>query len=158
MNKNQVKPSKDGDVVRETLKENASKARTVGRSVVFTIIATLWAITYSRGVFHPTNMAIWALTLALVYVFLDILHYVVITAVYKYILIHYFDSVEGGYASKKGKDAAKCSRVWMKIGFWWLIFMSLILFISSILLIVHVWEQKEAKETSVECCCIKKIQ
>lgn len=153
MNNELVTPSKDGDDVRVILKENASTARTVGRSVVFTIIATSWALTYSRGELHASSMIKWSLFLALVYVFLDILHYVVVTAVYKYILVQYFDSVEGGYIYKKGKDASACSRRWMNVGFVWLIIMSAILLVSSVLLMIYVWDITQTPPPP--CCCCK---
>lgn len=153
MKNEQVTPSKDGDVVRETLKETASTARTVGRSVVFTIIATSWALTYSRGELHTTLLVQCSLFLALVYVFMDILHYLVVTAVYKYILENYFKSVEGGYVPIVGKDASTCSRRWMKVGFVWLIIMSALLLVSSVLLMIYVWDITQTPPPP--CCCCK---
>lgn len=153
INKGPVTPSKDGDAVWAILKENASSARTVGRSVVFTIIATSWALTYSRGELHTTLLVQCSLFLALVYVFLDVLHYVVVTTVYKYILEHYFDSVEGGYIYKKGKDASACSRRWMNVGFVWLIIMSALLLVSSVLLMIYVWDITQTPLPP--CCCCK---
>lgn len=135
---NQEKLSQDGASVVNYLADMSSKARNVGRSVVFAIIATSWTLAYSNNIFHPIPVVLWSLALAIIYVFLDLLYYVIITAVYKYILINYFDPVEGGFVYKQGKDASSITRVWMNVGFWWIIVMSLILLLSSLLMILYV--------------------
>lgn len=153
INKGPVTPSRDGDDVRAILKENASSARTVGRSVVFTIIATLWALTYSRGELHTTLLVQCSLFLALFYLFMDILHYIVVTVVYKYILVHYFDPVDGGFVYKKGKDASDCSRLWMTVSHIWLFIMYTLLLVSSVLLMIYVWDITQTPPPP--CCCCK---
>lgn len=130
--------SQDGADVVKYLADMSSKARNVGRNIVFAIIATSWTLAYSNNVFHPIPVVLWSLALAIIYVFLDLLHYVIITAVFKYILINYFDSGEGGFVYKQGKDASSITRAWMNVGFWWIIAMSLILLLSSLLMILYV--------------------
>lgn len=132
------KKSQDGADAAKYLADNSSKARSLGRSTVFAIIATSWTLAYSNNIFHPIPVVLWSLALAIIYVFLDLLHYVIITTVYKYILINYFDPVEGGFVYKQGKDASSITRVWMNVGFWWIIVMSLILLLSSLLIILYV--------------------
>lgn len=145
---NHEKLSQDGSDVVKNLAEKSSKARNVGRSVVFAIIATSWTLAYSNNVFHPIPVVLWSLALAIIYVFLDLLYYVIITAVYKYILINYFDPVEGGFVYKQGKDASSITRVWMNVGFWWIIVMSLILLLSSLLMILYVLSLASLMELS----------
>lgn len=136
--KNQKKPSQDGANVVNYLVDMSSKARNVGRGVVFAIIATSWTLAYSNNVFYPIPAILWSLALAIIYVFLDLLYYVLLTAVYKYILLHYFDSAEGGFVYKKGMDASSITRIWMNVGFWWMIVISIILLASSLLMILYV--------------------
>lgn len=135
---NQKQLSKDGSDVVNYLSDMSSKARAVGRSVVFAIIVTSWTLAYSNNVFHPIPIVVLSLALSIVYVFLDLLYYVLTTAVYKYILLHYFNSVEGGFVYKKGKNASSITCNWMKVGFGWMIVISIILLISSLLMILYV--------------------
>ena len=79
---------------------------------------------------------------AIIYVFLDLLYYVLTTAVYKYILINYFDSVEDGFVYKEGKDASSITRTWVNVEFWWMVIMSLFLLISSLLMIIYVFTDR----------------
>lgn len=76
--------------------------------------------------------------LALVYVFLDLLYYVASTAFYKYILLEYFEPIDGGFKHKVGKDSDSITRVWLNIGFWWLVIMSLVMLVSSGMMIVYI--------------------
>ena len=135
---NQEKLSQDGAGVVNYLADMSSKARTVGRSVVFAIIATSWTLAYTNNVFHPIPVVVWSLALSIFYVFLDLLYYVIITAVFKYILLDYFNSVEGGFVYKQGKDASSITCNWMKMGFWWMFTISIILLASSLLIILYV--------------------
>ncbi len=129
----------DGSMVSAFLKDMSSKARSVGRNLVYSIIACSWTLSYIDKAFVPTKEIKWALTLALIYLFLDLTHYVLMTTVYKYILVNYFNPTrDGDFVYKDGKDASSCTRTWMNIGFVWLILMSLLLIASSILMIIHV--------------------
>lgn len=131
--------TKDGNLVAEYLRDMSSKARSVGRNLVYSIIACSWTLSYIDKAFVPTENIKWALALALIYLFLDLTHYVLMTAVYKYILVDYFDpTVEGDFVYKEGKNAGNCTHTWMNVGFVWLILMSLLLIASSILMILHV--------------------
>lgn len=139
MSQNQEIVTKDAEDVVKYLSEMSINARSVGRSVVFAIIATSWALAYSNNVFSPIPLVVWALALAIIYVFFDLLYYVLLTAVYKYILINYFEPTKSGFQYKKGKDASQITRKWMNVGFVWIVFMSLLLLASSILMILHIF-------------------
>ena len=129
----------DGDMISQYLVDMSTKARTLGRSIVFSIIAASWALSFINNAFVPSYYIKWALALALTYLFLDLLFYFIMTTVYKYILVNYFDPVpDKGYKNKAGKDAIKCSKNWMNFGFVWLIGMLLLLLISSAFIIIHV--------------------
>lgn len=131
--------TKDGNGVASYLADMSSKARSVGRNLVYSIIACSWTMSYIKNAFVPTDKIKWALALALIYLFLDLTHYVLMTAVYKYILVHYFDPTkEGDFVYKEGMDASNCTRKWMHVGFVWLILMSMLLIASSVLMILHV--------------------
>lgn len=139
----QEKHLQDGADVANHLANMSSNARIVGRSIVFAILAISWALAYSNNVFHPIPSIVWSLAFAIIYVFLDLLYYVLTTAVYKYILINYFDTVEDGFVHKEGKDASSITRTWMNVGFWWMIIMSLFLLISSLLMIIYIFSLAE---------------
>lgn len=129
----------DGDVISNYLVDMSTKARALGRSIVFSIIAASWTLSYINNAFVPTFYIKWSLALALIYLFLDLLFYVLMTAVYKYMLVKYFDPIpDEGYKNKVGKDAIKCSKKWMNFGFVWLILLSLLLLVSSAFIILHV--------------------
>lgn len=126
-------------MVAEYLRDMSSKARSVGRNLVYSIIACSWTMSYVNNSFVPTDKIKWALALALIYLFLDLTHYVLMTAVYKYILVDYFvPTKDGDFVYKEGKDASNCTRRWMNVGFIWLILMSMLLIASSILMILHI--------------------
>lgn len=131
--------TKDGNMVSSYLADMSSKARSVGRNLVYSIIACSWTLSYIDNAFVPTKEIKWALVFALIYLFLDLTHYVLMTTVYKYILVDYFNPTKDeDFVYKEGKDASSCTRLWMNIGFVWLILMSLLLIASSILMILHV--------------------
>lgn len=138
MSKKQDIPSKEAEDVTMYISNMSSTAKNVGRSIVFAIIATSWTITFSDGNFQPTPLIKWALLLAIIYTFFDLLYYIITTALYKYILKNYFEPIKDGFKSKKGKDASKLSRRYMDFGFIWLVIMSLLLLTSSILMILHI--------------------
>lgn len=131
--------TKDGNTVATHLSNMSSTAKSVGRNLVYSIIASSWTMSYINNAFVPSKEIKWALVLALIYLFMDLTYYVLTTALYKYILCHYFDSTrDGDFVYKPGKDASDCTRIWMHFGFAWLIIMCIIMIISSVLMIIHV--------------------
>lgn len=152
MDSNKKNVSKDGTDVARYLTDMSSKARNVGRNVVFAIIATSWTLAYSNNIFHPIPIVLFSLAFAIIYVFLDLLYYVIITAVFKYILTHYFESVDGGFVYKEGKNASSITRKWMDVGNCWMIVISLILLASSLLIILYVLSLAGLIE--LPCCLV----
>lgn len=117
----------------------STKARSVGRSVVFSVIAASWTLSYFDDAFKPSILIKWSLGLALSYLFFDLLFYIIMTTVYKYILVRNFETDEDGdYNYAEGVDVDSRTKWWMNFGFVWLIGMSLLLLASSALLIIHV--------------------
>lgn len=126
-------------MISQYLVDMSTKARSLGRNIVFSIIAASWTLSYTNNAFVPTFYIKWSLALALIYLFLDLLFYFIMTTVYKYILVNYFEPIpDEGYKNKEGKDAIKCSKKWMNFGFVWLILLSLLLLVSSAFIILHV--------------------
>lgn len=132
--------SQDGRAVASWITDMSTKAKTIGRQVVFAVIATSWTLAYTKGKFTPHPLIKWALLLALVYVFLDLLYYVASTAFYKYILLKYFEPIDGGFKHKKGKNSDTITRFWLRFGFWWLVVMSLVMLFSSGMMIVYIYK------------------
>lgn len=137
---NKTASSQDANAVINYLRDSSSKVSTVGRSVFFAIIATVWTLSFSNNSFNPSCLNKWSLVLAIIYVFLDLLNYLLTTAVFKYILNNFFELTEEGFRYREGKEdcATICSHIWMEICYWWMIVMSLLLLASSVLLILHV--------------------
>lgn len=103
--------TKDGNGVASYLADMSSKARLAGRYLVYPVIACSWTLSYIDKAFVPTKEIKWALALALIYLFLDLTHYVLMTAVYKYIMVDYFNPTKNGdFVYKEGKDASNCIR------------------------------------------------
>ena len=133
------KRKNDGEAISDFLRDMSTKARALGRSIVFSIIAASWSLSFIQNKFVPSFYIKWSLALALIYLFLDLFFYFLMTLVYKYILVNYFDSdPQGGFKYKKGKDATNCTYRWMVFGFVWLILMLLLLLLSSFFIIMHV--------------------
>lgn len=130
--------SQDGSVIASWITDMSTKAKAIGRQVVFAVIATSWTLAYTKGKFMPQPLIKWALLLALVYVFLDLLYYIASTAFYKYILLKYFEPIDGGFKHKVGKSSDSITRIWLKIGFLWLVIMSLVMLVSSGMMIVYI--------------------
>jgi len=124
------------------IRDVSTKARNVGRSIVFSIIAASWTLCYRDQVFTPSSLIKWSLIFALIYLFCDLLYYIIMTSVYKYIMLHYFKHLQNGDVKfKNGKNSNICdivARRWSNFGIVWLIIMSLLLLTASILMILHV--------------------
>ena len=133
------KITSDGEMTSMYLTDMSTKARALGRSIVFSIIGASWALSFSGNSFDPSCYIKWSLISALSYLFLDLFYYLLMTGVFKYILVHYFNPTDGGFEYKDGKDATKCTKKWMNFGFVWMIIMSILLLISSLLMIIHVF-------------------
>lgn len=130
----------DGEMTSFYLADMSTKARTLGRSIVFSIIGASWALSFSEKAFNPSWYIKWSLITALSYLFLDLFYYLLMTGVFKYILVHFFDDKpDEGFVYKNGKNASKCTKKWMDFGFVWMIMMSLLLLVSSFLMIIHVY-------------------
>lgn len=130
----------DGERTSFYLSDMSAKGRTLGRSIVFSIIGASWALSFSESAFNPSCCIKWSLILALGYLFLDLFYYLLMTGVFKYILVNYFDDkFDDGFVYKEGKNASKCTKRWMNFGFYWMIAMFLILLASSLFMIIHVY-------------------
>lgn len=130
----------DGEKTAFYLSDMSAKGRTLGRSLVISIIGASWALSFSKGVFCPSCYIKWSLILALSYLFLDLFYYLLMTGVFKYILVHFFDDKPNeGFVYKSGKNASKCTKEWMNFGFYWMIAMFLLLLVSSLCMIIHVY-------------------
>lgn len=127
--------------ISDYLRDMSTKARKLGRSIVFSIIAASWTISYEYQTFAPSSLIKWSLALALIYLFLDLLFYVIMTSCYKYIIVSFFNHKNGRVSFANTKDPDKCddiSRLLSNIGLYWLIGMSLLLLTASLLMIIHV--------------------
>lgn len=124
------------------IRDVSTKARNVGRSIVFSIIAASWTLCYRDQVFSPSSLIKWSLIFALIYLFCDLLYYIIMTSVYKYIMLRYFEHLQNGDVRfNNGKTPHICdviARRWSNFGIVWLIIMSLLLLTASVLMIIHV--------------------
>ena len=61
--------TKDGNMVSSYLADMSSKARSVGRNLVYSVIACSWTLSYIDKAFVPTKEIKWALVFVLIYLF-----------------------------------------------------------------------------------------
>lgn len=113
------------------------KQSKIGRQIVLAIIAGAWTLSYSNNLFCPSKLVIWSLALAFVYLFCDLLYYLVTMWVY-----NNFVYADSGIAllGLKGneKNIFKTQVKWRCIALWWTSLKLLLLIISAILILIHV--------------------
>ena len=139
----------DGEQIKSYLKNASSKAETMGRQVIYTLIAVLWAITYSEEN-GKINASIWlviSFVCGIIYVCLDFLYYFLSNYFYKSILKNHFKPEENGgmvYKDNISSQIVECkTRCWMDVGCCWNFILMLLLFFTAIPLIIHVWSLSE---------------
>lgn len=109
----------------------------VGRQVVLAIIAGAWAVSYSNSVFSPSRLIVWSLALAFLYLFMDLLYYLITRIKYfRYIRL---DKEEAELKLTDEEDNIIRSQMNWKIGsVWFVCFKTVILLVSAILIFIHV--------------------
>lgn len=143
-NESQLNKYSDGNSVVKYMTDASSKTQTIGRKVIYTLIAVLWAITYSEEN-GKINASIW-LTMSFIsgilYVCFDFLYYFISGLYYKCILTDYFIPEENGgmrYKDDKSSEIVdRKTRRWMDMGSYWSILLMLLLFLTAVPLIIHV--------------------
>ena len=145
--KETAKPSKkysDGDQIKSFMKDASSKKDTMGRQVIYTLIAVLWALTYSEEN-GKINASIWlviSFTCGILYVCLDYLYHFASNYFYKSILKNHFIPEEKGgmvYKDRISSKIVECkTKCWMDVGCCWSFILMLLLFFTAIPLIIHV--------------------
>lgn len=135
----------DGNKIASYMKDASSNLRSEGRKAVYAIIATAWTISFTDGKFSPTCYIQLALGLALSYLFLDLLFFLISSSLYKYLLTKYFNSSKDGDFQYKdeSKRITKTTKYWMHVGHIWMIIMSLILLASFIFMLLAVFSLRE---------------
>lgn len=151
--------AEEQDIAHEILDSSdnmSSKLSEVGRQIVFAIIAGAWTLSYSYNTFSPSNLIICSIALAFLYLFCDLLYLLFMKI--KYFNYTYFDNEKSLLLLKNiTKKDADCSEEesmpeWkrklkaivnsqakLKIrSVWWVVFKTLILLASSLLIIIHV--------------------
>lgn len=130
----------DGNKIFSYMTTASSNLRSVGRTVVYAIIATSWAISYTQEGFHPIGYIRDVLILSIIYVFLDLLYYLISAILYKYYLTKYFiPDKDGDFQYKDPQtEITKGTKIWMEIGQVWVIILSLILLAAAVLMILTI--------------------
>lgn len=136
-------PSKkysDGEQIMNFMKDALSKRDTMGRQVIYTLIAVLWALTYSEEN-GKINASIWlviSFICGILYVCLDYLYHFVSKSILKN---HFIPEENGGmvYKDRISSKIVDCrTRCWMDVGCCWSFILMLLLFFTAIPLIIHV--------------------
>lgn len=126
--------STDGNKISSYVTDATSKLRSGGRKAVYAIIVTAWTISFTNGMFTPTNAILWSLGLAIAYLFLDLLYYLILSSRYELLLFKYFKPINDGDFQYKdandGERIAKITKFWTRVGMVWLFFMSILLLVS----------------------------
>lgn len=131
----------DGGKIAAYMKEASSNLRNEGRKAIYAIIASAWAISFSEGKFTPTCDVLWSLGLAISYVFLELLYYLISSSFYKYLLTKNFVTTkDGDYKYKEtSKGITKTTKFWMHVGQIWVFVLSLILLASFICMLIAIF-------------------
>lgn len=134
----------DGNTVVKYMTDASSNANTMGRRVIYTLIAVLWAIAYSEEN-GRINTSIWLIISfigGILYVYLDFLYFFLSAWFYKNILKKHFIPEENGgmaYKNKRSSQIVDCkTKCWLEVGLYWSIILMLLMFITAVSLIVHV--------------------
>lgn len=134
----------DGNSIVQYMTDASSKADTMGRHVMYTLIAVLWAITYSEKN-GTVNASIWLLIsfiCGILYVCLDFFYYFLSAWIYKDILKKHFKPEKNGGMAYK--DDTSCPIVdhktkrWLDVGCYWSFALMLLLLFTAVSLIIHV--------------------
>lgn len=134
----------DGEQIKNFMKEASSKRDTMGRQVIYTLIAVLWALTYSEenGKITASIWLVISFICGILYVCLDYLYHFVSNYFYKSILKNHFIPEENGGMVYKDRISSKIvdcrTRCWMDVGCCWSFILMLLLFFTAIPLIIHV--------------------
>lgn len=133
--------STDGNKIVSYMNDASSNLRNAGRKAVYAIIAVAWTISFTGGKFTPTENILWSLGLALSYLFLDLLYFLISSSLYRCLLVKYFiPMLNGDFQYKdEGKRPTKITKCWNLIGQIWIIIMSLLLLASFIFMILVIF-------------------
>lgn len=130
----------DGNKIASYMKEAATNFRSEGRKAVYAIIATAWTISFTNGRFTPTKAILLSLGLAIAYLFLDLLYFLLSSSLYKFLLFKYFKPIKNGEFQYKdededgGKKVSKKTKCWNHVGQVWLFIMSILLLASFVIM------------------------
>ena len=132
----------DGGKIASYMRETSSKFKLEGIKAVYAIIGTSWAISFIGGKFTPTCYVRWSLGLAITYVFLNLLYYLLSASYYKFLLFKYFSPVEDGdfdYRQNINKDdVTKMTTRWNHLGQIWSFVLALLLLTSFIFMLFEI--------------------
>lgn len=134
----------DGKSIVKFMTDASSNADIMGRRVAYTLIAVLWAITYSEedGKINASILLIISFISGLLYVCLDFLYYFLSAWVYKSILKENFKPEENGGMVYKNEQSSQIvdrkTKRWMEVGCYWSFALMLLLFLTALTLIIHV--------------------
>lgn len=124
-----------GLLKKESIK-GADKVSKIGRQVVFAIIAGAWTLSYSNNVFCPSRFIVFALAFAFLYLFFDLLYYLVTIWLYNYLKNLTRDNIEQN--EEIDIKVLTWPDHWGTALLWFVSFKTLILLASAILIFVHV--------------------
>ena len=129
----------DGEQIKNFMKEASSKRDTMGRQVIYTLIAVLWALTYSEenGKITASIWLVISFICGILYVCLDYLYHFVSNYFYKSILKNHFIPEENGGMVYKDRISSKIveyrTKCWMDVGCCWSFILMLLLFFRMLL-------------------------
>ena len=117
--------------------ELSDKISKIGRQIVFAIIAGVWTLSYSNNVFSPSDLIIWSIALAFLYLFLDLVYYIVRMWQFNSYTKKLHIAPRKEY-DKKQFDVFKAEHIWRLFSLCFTTFKILILIGSAILIFIHI--------------------
>lgn len=110
----------------------------LGRQIVFAIIAGAWTLSYTQNEFMPSNFLLWSIALAFIYLFLDLLYYLVTYLIYHGYFVFNKKDIKFDLVDTEENTIISQAK-WDKVGGYWIFGKALVLLASAALIIIHVF-------------------
>lgn len=104
----------------EDSRDMADGLSKLGRQIVLAIIAGSWTLSYSHSEFCPSVVLIWSLAFAFIYLFFDLLYYLIAYFIY-HNYVHFKEDESKMELDDTISNTIKSQAKWDRIGSYWII-------------------------------------
>ena len=110
----------------------------LGRQIVFAIIAGDWTLSYSHNVFNPSDCLLWSIALAFIYLFFDLLYYLVMYLIYHGFFVFNKEDTKFDLLDTVENTVITQAK-WDKVAGIWVFGKTFLLLASAFLIVLHVF-------------------